>query len=259
MTKNNSIRIEDENVINYIFKCMDISWDDIPRYRKTIIEKDTDDKMILVIETRAGGGNREDYPAWDMTRNEYYSHDEDDSFDSTYANFYFNVPEKYTNDFLILINAKNNDDDCSLQEKIILCSDDFKRKVGIYKKKEEKTEKYKEISKKLMNEIIIYKEDIRKKDNYIELLKKNQKKERPPCYICNKNTKLVELKKCVCCNHTFCSSCVNQHVDTRFTRELYKLSKDYDANNFYCPCLIGKKLNNKCYSRRELELFANRG
>jgi hypothetical protein len=50
---------------------------------------------FIVVHTRNGGGNREDYEDVfdEMSEHPWYSHDEDDSFDCTYANIYFKVPE----------------------------------------------------------------------------------------------------------------------------------------------------------------------
>lgn len=47
----------------------------------------------IVVHTRCGGGNREDYfPSW-VEDHPWYSHDEDGDFDNTYADIYFKVPE----------------------------------------------------------------------------------------------------------------------------------------------------------------------
>lgn len=48
----------------------------------------------LVVYTRCGGGNREDYEHVfdEMAEHPLFSHDSDDDFDSTYCSFYFNYP-----------------------------------------------------------------------------------------------------------------------------------------------------------------------
>ena len=51
-------------------------------------------KNRIVVYARTGGNNREDYPNDRLTNNPYYLYDEDDSFDSTYANYYFRIPKK---------------------------------------------------------------------------------------------------------------------------------------------------------------------
>lgn len=67
---------------------------DIPRFRDLWVEKTSDpDKTTLVIYTRTGGGNREEYHEANSRLAEHpgYVGDEDDSFDSTYAIFKFLV------------------------------------------------------------------------------------------------------------------------------------------------------------------------
>jgi hypothetical protein len=65
---------------------------DVPRFRDCFLFHDG---QSLVVYTRTGGGNREEYREQneDMTRRAGYLRDEDDSFDSTYALFHFAVPE----------------------------------------------------------------------------------------------------------------------------------------------------------------------
>lgn len=50
----------------------------------------------IVVHTRNGGGNRDDYEDVfdEMSEHPWYSHDEDDDFDYTYANIYFKLPEE---------------------------------------------------------------------------------------------------------------------------------------------------------------------
>jgi hypothetical protein len=50
------------------------------------------DKHIWVY-TRTGGQNRQAYPNTALTTNKYYQRNEDDSYDRTYAVFYFEIPE----------------------------------------------------------------------------------------------------------------------------------------------------------------------
>ena len=88
---------------------------DVPRFRDCFL---LDGK--IVIYTRTGGGNRDAYENEERCRDNYpeyftgdksewqqgpwnedlrklpgYIHDEDDGFDSTYANFYYEVPNKF--------------------------------------------------------------------------------------------------------------------------------------------------------------------
>lgn len=54
----------------------------------------------IVVYTRCGGGNRDDYEDVfnEMRDHPLYKYDEDDDYDSTYASFYFDFPEEYADD-----------------------------------------------------------------------------------------------------------------------------------------------------------------
>jgi hypothetical protein len=64
----------------------------IPRYRDCYLE----DKYICIL-TRTGGGNREEYDAANdaMCANQHFSHERDAEFDSTYAEFFYKVPDEH--------------------------------------------------------------------------------------------------------------------------------------------------------------------
>ena len=67
--------------------------DDFPRLREVTVD---DDEFKIVVRTRTGGGNREEYEKENkrLTRLNGYIEDEDDSFDSTYAYFEYKIPER---------------------------------------------------------------------------------------------------------------------------------------------------------------------
>jgi len=68
---------------------LDATREDFGRFRNVYMEDG-----YIVVHTRCGGGNREDYfPDW-VTDHPWYSHDEDGDFDNTYADIYFKVPDK---------------------------------------------------------------------------------------------------------------------------------------------------------------------
>ena len=73
---------------------------DFGRFRNVYLEDG-----CIVVHTRNGGGNREDYEDVfeEMSEHPWYSHDEDDSFDCTYANIYFKIPENHK-DFMAIRN-----------------------------------------------------------------------------------------------------------------------------------------------------------
>ena len=77
--------------------------DEYPRFRDCFVEKN-----CILVHTRTGGGNREDYETEnnEMTNHPNYMTDYDDSFDSTYANFIFSVPEKWKDDFNKIVNGR---------------------------------------------------------------------------------------------------------------------------------------------------------
>lgn len=81
--------------------------DKIPRLRGAGIQKMDEDSTpdyCIVIHTRTGGGNRELYEADEdilgdsnpyMRTSPYYLMDRDDEFDSTYADFFYRIPEDF--------------------------------------------------------------------------------------------------------------------------------------------------------------------
>lgn len=77
---------------------------DFGRYRNVFIEDD-----FIVVHTRNGGGNREDYEEvfQEMSEHPWYSHDEDDDFDCTYANIFFKVPENVQQELIVLNKGEN--------------------------------------------------------------------------------------------------------------------------------------------------------
>jgi hypothetical protein len=81
---------------NLYLAMIGVEFDSIPRFRDVWVKMEGD-KPLVVIHTRTGGGNREGYLIENagLTRNENYLFDCDDSFDSTFADFTYRVPEKY--------------------------------------------------------------------------------------------------------------------------------------------------------------------
>ena len=73
---------------------------DFGRFRSVFMEDG-----YIVVHTRNGGGNREDYEDVfdEMSEHPWYSHDADDDFDCTYANIYFKIPESHE-DFMAIRN-----------------------------------------------------------------------------------------------------------------------------------------------------------
>lgn len=76
----------------FLFEILNLKQEDVGRFRDIYV---TDEH--IVIHTRNGGGNREDYQyVFDELENHpLYVYDEDDDFDCTYADIYFKHPEGY--------------------------------------------------------------------------------------------------------------------------------------------------------------------
>jgi hypothetical protein len=65
----------------------------IERFRDASFAK-KDEQYVIHIFCRTGGGNREAYPNTVLVEHPLYISDEDDDFDSTYAHYYFKVPDE---------------------------------------------------------------------------------------------------------------------------------------------------------------------
>lgn len=71
---------------------LELDPNEIPRFRDAYWDGDK-----IVIYTRTGGGNRDDYEGgngW-LASLPYYISDEDDDYDNTYAKFYYSLPPKF--------------------------------------------------------------------------------------------------------------------------------------------------------------------
>jgi hypothetical protein len=71
---------------------------DVGRFRDCYLKRDEETKKLtIVIYTRNGGGNRDDYEAVTEALQVHpaYLSDADDDFDCTYASYFFKVPEAF--------------------------------------------------------------------------------------------------------------------------------------------------------------------
>lgn len=77
--------------------------DEYPRFRDcfTSVEGYPEYDDHIIVYTRTGGGNREDYEADNQAMSELpgYVTDFDDEFDSTYAYWVFQVPDTFRSDY----------------------------------------------------------------------------------------------------------------------------------------------------------------
>ena len=88
-----------------LLKILGVTADDVPRFRDCFLSEGK-----IVIHTRTGGGNRKDYEDGNqlLQANQHYISDAYDDFDSTYANFYFRIPEEYAGDLKALVAKDEN-------------------------------------------------------------------------------------------------------------------------------------------------------
>jgi len=78
--------------VEELLEILNLSSSDFGRFRDAYLNADGTE---IIVFTRCGGGNREDYE-WvfdDMESHPMYIRNEDDNYDCTYCSFYFKVPE----------------------------------------------------------------------------------------------------------------------------------------------------------------------
>lgn len=79
--------------VPFLFGLLSKTPSDFGRYRSIYVTENH-----IVVHTRNGGGNREDYEDVfdEMSDHPLYDYDEDDVFDCTYASIYFKHPAEYS-------------------------------------------------------------------------------------------------------------------------------------------------------------------
>lgn len=93
---------------------LDLTPDDVGRFRDCYLSESISNSkdLLIVIYTRNGGGNRDDYETVTekLQAHPSYVSDADDDFDCTYASYFFNVPEKFKAEAqeLALMGAKSD-------------------------------------------------------------------------------------------------------------------------------------------------------
>lgn len=97
-----------------VLSLLDLKQTDIERFRDCNILEDG-----IIIYTRTGGGNREDYPNEKLTSSPFYLYDEDDDGDCTYATYYFKFPDELREDIIKLSDIKANGIPASIVRKCI--------------------------------------------------------------------------------------------------------------------------------------------
>lgn len=91
-----------------LLEVLQLTKGDFGRFRDVFVENGH-----IVVHTRNGGGNRDDYQDVfdDLESHPWHSHDEDCAFDNTYANIYFKVPEDKMQTFVALLEQGKNPED----------------------------------------------------------------------------------------------------------------------------------------------------
>ena len=80
--------------------------DAYPRYRDCFVGEKNGQPVIQVY-TRVGGSNRGcDYGEQELYKHPNYIGTEDDSFDCTYASYWFSVPDRFKVDFDLILAGK---------------------------------------------------------------------------------------------------------------------------------------------------------
>ena len=75
-----------------ILRALQLDPTQIERFRDAAFRK-IDGGCVFDVYCRTGGGNRSDYPNVALTSHPLYLRDCDDADDSTYAHYYFRIPE----------------------------------------------------------------------------------------------------------------------------------------------------------------------
>lgn len=93
MSLYNMLFEENENA-DELLKMLKLSRPDFGRYRDVFLNKDGSE---IIVYTRCGGGNREEYYYMfdKISKHPCYVRDEDDDYDSTYCYLYFDVPKEH--------------------------------------------------------------------------------------------------------------------------------------------------------------------
>jgi hypothetical protein len=94
--KLHNMLVGENEYADFLLKALGVEKQNIRRYRHCFFNGEH-----IVIYTQTGGGNREyheDDNAFLQNLN-HYSHDKDDEYDTSYAWFYFKVPDQYRHFF----------------------------------------------------------------------------------------------------------------------------------------------------------------
>lgn len=84
------------DIAKKLLEMLELEVSDFGRFRDAYLSENGEK---IIVYTRCGGGNREDYEYVfeEMKNHPNYLTDYDDDFDCTYASIEFSIPEKYKN------------------------------------------------------------------------------------------------------------------------------------------------------------------
>lgn len=106
-----------------LLSMLNLTEGDVGRFRDCYIARDDQNRPHIVIYTRNGGGNRDDYEEVTSALQAHpeYVTDYDDDFDCTYASYEFKVPEKFlaTVEELATLGAEPDDSPMERFKKLI--------------------------------------------------------------------------------------------------------------------------------------------
>jgi hypothetical protein len=106
----------------YILPMLGYHPDSYPRFRDCFISDERyPDNNHIIVYTRTGGGNRESYMDQNLwiTCIEGYIEDYDDDYDCTFANFVFDIPEKWKDDFNKIIEGNIKETSKEYQDQLV--------------------------------------------------------------------------------------------------------------------------------------------
>lgn len=91
-----------------LLEMLNLSREDFGRYRDCYLNKDGSN---IIVYTRCGGDNREDYDYVfnNVCNHKYYITDYDDDFDNTYCYFVFKTPDIFLDETKKMSNGKDPD------------------------------------------------------------------------------------------------------------------------------------------------------
>lgn len=110
MSLYNMIMGVNTTLVLFVMPMLGRSHREYPRFRDVFIgDKGTPGtEGKIIIYTRSGGGNREDYEKEhaELRASPHYAFDFDNDFDNIYANWVFNVPDQFKADFALIFGMK---------------------------------------------------------------------------------------------------------------------------------------------------------